>query len=541
MFRFWLLLFPFLASPAFGQVFVLELKDEKLFSRNAKLTVTLDGKKVFLVEIGAGVVWKSRERRVVYSGNADNWFFVLDPADPSAVPYRKVKGRLEPERKYRKRHLRVHGSRIEKLRVHILEENLATLAREYSRRGKEVERLKELRDDEPRRSRSWLAMHRMMMKGCSSMEQWLVSNGYHLEARDWRVRIRKEGKKADAAMEERLQQALESVEPLPVPEKLTSLAAQLSGGELEFKVQGSQHFRVTYPAAIPDERIRQSILLAEEAVDGFRASLVDPWVGEAFPDRIPDGVFQEFFFGPDDLAMHEQFLTEHYGLSWGRRKEARLESAGLAVKRASSPSRLEYWRLTHDDGAYLNGIVLHRLGHALAEIHYGLAKATVPQDWLEEAVGFFLSFELLGRNTVTCSKFEPPEPEGGTSVGGTREKKNERKTGSEMRGLREVMAEVALVGPPIDRLAITELFDFESPDIAKAWAFFEFFAREGGLEGQLWLRACGEAATKAKGETGPFLASWRRAAAETFDLKGDAIADLEKRWQEWLSRTYPAP
>ena len=103
------------------------------------------------------------------------------------------------------------------------------------------------------------------------------------------------------------------------------------------------------------------------------------------------------------------------------------------------------------------------------------------------------------------------------------------------------MAEVALVGPPIDRLAITELFDFESPDIAKAWAFFEFFAREGGLEGQLWLRACGESATKAKGETGPFLASWRRAAAETFDLKGDAIADLEKRWQEWLSRTYPAP
>lgn len=541
MFRLLTLLFFVSAPPAFGQIFALELLDEKLFSKNPKLTVELDGKKTFLVEAGLGVVWKSEESRVVYTGNGDNWFYVLDPAAPSAIPYRKVKGQLESDRKYRKRHLRVHGTKIEKIRVHNREENLTTLAREFKRRQVEIERLGGLRDDEPRRSRSWLALHRQMIKGCSALEQWLTSNGFYLESRDWRTRIRKEAKRADAAMEDRLQQALDSVTLLPVPEGLTALAAALSQGELVFRAQGSQHFKVTYPEEIPDERIRQSLLLAEEALDGFRASLVDPWVGEDFPDRIPDGVFQEFFFGPDDIAKHEKFLTEHFGLSWGRRKEDMKRFAGHVFKRPRSPRLLEYWRLTHDDSAYLNGIVLHRLGHALAEIHYGLTKATVPQDWLEEAVGFFLSFELLGRNSVTCSKFEPPKAEGGTGVGGSREEKTERKTGSEMRGLREVMAEVAQVGPPVDRLAVTELFDFESPDIAKAWAFFEFLARQGGLEGQLWLRACGDAASAAKGEPGSFLALWRQAAKESFSLEGDVITSLEKQWQAWIARAYPSP
>ena len=65
MFRLLLLLFFVPTPPAFGQIFALELLDEKLFSKNPKLTVELDGENVFLVEAGVGVAWKSEESRVV--------------------------------------------------------------------------------------------------------------------------------------------------------------------------------------------------------------------------------------------------------------------------------------------------------------------------------------------------------------------------------------------------------------------------------------------------------------------------------------------
>lgn len=47
-------------------------------------------------------------------------------------------------------------------------------------------------------------------------------------------------------------------------------------------------------------------------------------------------------------------------------------------------------------------------------------------------------------------------------------------------------------GAAIDRLVLKPLFEMGDGDLAKSWLFFDWIAKKGGKEGQLFLRFCCE-------------------------------------------------
>ena len=106
---------------------------------------------------------------------------------------------------------------------------------------------------------------------------------------------------------------------------------------------------------------------------------------------------------PDDDVAFEKMWEEYYHRSWGANRERRLQSKGTSALRSQAPYYLSYWRI--QDRTDLEGTVAHRLGHSLADMHYNAGRRNGIQDWLQEAVGYHLSFEYLGRNSVTCFAF----------------------------------------------------------------------------------------------------------------------------------------
>jgi hypothetical protein len=145
------------------------------------------------------------------------------------------------------------------------------------------------------------------------------------------------------------------------------------------------------------------------------------------------------------------------------------------------------------------------------------------QEWLGEAVGYYVSFEWLGRNTVTCKAFAKP-----TIYAHEQKKEGEKAPDT---GLRDWYNALALEsGPTIDRLAMKTVFEMGDADLAKSWSFFDFVARKCGKQGQLFLRAACTCARNPK----TFIPDWRKQSQQIFELTGqDVFTALENRWREF--------
>src|SRR5262245_26768969 len=83
-------------APA-AQILKVHFKDEKAAKKFKKHTTLIDGEEVLLGEPvkDGGILLTYTEGQltgVSFKINADNEFFVLDPTDPEAVPYKVEKG-----------------------------------------------------------------------------------------------------------------------------------------------------------------------------------------------------------------------------------------------------------------------------------------------------------------------------------------------------------------------------------------------------------------------------------------------------------------
>lgn len=530
-----LLLAAVLASKADAQVYAFRFKDPDDAKKYKKQTIDWNGDQVILVEVKRGTekvngVWQINPQARIE-------FYVQNQEDPSDLPY-KVTDEGLAEEANKKLVIGVMGDKFGSLQPYMAGESFYTLAKEYERRQRLLEQLEEARDELKKGSPEWLAKHDAYVGELEMLRAWLEGSGYLRAANKLDRDINKAAKLMDAARNERAEAAAASVKMVETPADLAAAAEKLGGPSLKFKVQESMHLRIIYHSGIEDERVAGLLVLGENALDGFRREFVDPYLGEDYPDRIPDRLIEEFFFGPDDLGFHEKFLGEYYKQGWGPNKEEALKSMGSARRRSDGKQqswRLEYWRI--DEQSDLECIVLHRLGHTLAELHYSIQNN---QDWLEEGAGYYLSFAYLNRNTVTCGAFEPPKEQEGTVARGPgpkKDDKDETETVVKLQGLREIMAEMALrVGPPFPQLAKTELWAFKNEHMAKSWAFFDYVAREEGKQGQLWLRAV---ARSAGASQDAFLGKVREATEEAYELQGvDALRELENRWKAYLQRSY---
>ena len=518
------------AVPAPAQIYALHFRQEKDAKSYKKFLHDVGGEKVLLVMIKSGVqrtagnlAWDPKERLE---------FFVADPADPAKVPYRVRDGELEVAQK--KLVVGVAGDRVDHLRSFMPDESFLTLAREYERRLAALEELEARRKDEKKGSKAWFALIKTRVQALEQLQVWLRQTGYEKAANKLERDLARARKDLESGAAARQEAALASIHPVDPPEELVAAAAEVASG-VTFHGMESQHVRIWYHDGIEEARIARVLELGERGIELFQVRFADPYVDESFPNTIPEGQFVEFFFCDDDPYHYEKLMEAYYGFGWGsgEQKERRLQAAGS--RRSLEDATLAYWKIGEDED--LEGIVLHELGHDLARLHYGIRR---DQDWLEEGAGYYLSFELLNRNNVNCFAFEPPRRSEGTVARGPNgeKAKEDDQTVAVMKGLREVMAEMAIhAGTPFDQLAKKELWQFGNEDMAKSWSFYDWLANQAGRDGQVWLR---QVCKLANGDRSAFSAELRSSAAATFGLtgSGDPIRQLEERWTEWVVAHY---
>jgi hypothetical protein len=507
------------SASAFGQIVAIGFEDEKAAKKYKHLLVDIRGQAMVVGEVEQGIRFEGNTLTINKSGSIT--LFVADPTKPEVPAYAVKDGERVPTAK--KNRVSVNGQTVGQVLVLMREESLPGLAREYEIRVEQIDEIKAARDVEDKGSSAWMTQHMRVIGAMERLDSWLRSTGYAPAADKLLKELERERKGVrEEAVRARAQRALASLEHVEPDPELLELSKQLSAGAHVFKAIQTQHLRIDYIDELPTDLVEESMLLGEEIIEGFRAEFVDPYVGEGYPERIPDTVFQRWLYVPDSDAAFEGYSHGFWGVDWTRDREERLAMGGGRIDGALRSAYRNYRRNRDLD---LPGIVTHDIGHALAGLHYGSSGA-IRQDWLSEAVGYYMSFEYLGRNMVTCRAFDH------TDAGYVR-RELERKRGDKTVGIgrRDIYNEVALTkGRPIDQLARKVLFEMDDADIAKSWSFFDYVAREEGKAGQLWLRAAGDESYNPS----TFIANWRARAAEHLGVDpARAFSDLEERWKAY--------
>ena len=523
-----------LTPAADAQIYSLHFKDPKHAKSYSKQLFDRGGEQVVLVMIKSGITKKTDGTGFTWAPNDRLEFFVQDQEDPSKVAFKFAGDELDVAEKGLV--IAIQGDRVERLNSFMMQESFFTLAKEFNRRQRELDGMDEERKGTEKGSPAWFDLARRKVQAMEQLRVWLAETGYTRAANKLDRDLLRERKSLDEGTRVRIERALASLTQPKLPEKMETVAKTSTPG-VKYAIQESQHLRIIHHSGVESGRVTALLELGERAIELFKNEYVDPYAGEDFKDQIPDGLFQEFFFGTEDVGHYERMLVDYYGRGWGsgKQKEDRLKAQG---SRQSLEGRaLAYWKIGEQED--LEGIVLHTLGHTLAELHYEIHNG---QDWLTEGSGYALSFAMLSRNNVNCFAFEPEKGPGEGTVakggGGDKPKVPTKTTAAVMNGAREVMAQMAVIaGPPMDQLAKKELWSFANEDMAKSWAWYDWIARKCGKQGQLWLRRSSKLANASKDE---FLNELRAMTAEVFEMPpgNDPILLLEERWKEYLRKEY---
>jgi hypothetical protein len=519
-----------IAAPA--QIFEVVFKDEKTASKYSKHMVEIDGRARFLGELRAGATYTPGKGTNFDRAGRSEWF-LPNAKDPSSLPYKVTDGVIT--KAIKKQVGGVQNAHIAAINLFAPNSSWFAIGEEYEQRMKRLGELELARDQETEGESSWQVKHQILLEELEQTRVWLGGFGFSgamdTIAREMKKQTKVVGREAAIQREKR---AMLGIGDAQVAEDVNTSAEQWAAGH-KFKMQQSQHCRITYHEGIPDGAVATSLKMAEKAILGFRARFVEPYLSETFPDRIPEHVFIEWYFGPDDMAAHEKMYEEHFGMIWGPEKVQRMASEGSRNRRGGeNPDWLYYWRNTSQEDPA--GKVANNLGVTLATIHYGTGFTKVSMDWIEEAVGYWVSLEFLGRNVVTNKAFDwsKDDPERTVSGGGKKEE-DEKKTVGEgvvQAGERTLYLQSALgEGAPFSALMTTRLFDMRRGDVAKSWAMFEFLVRQDPKNSQIFLR---EMARFAR-EGGDFQGKLRKRAEELFEVKGeDVFRKMDRDWEAWV-------
>lgn len=503
---------------AHAQIFAVSFRDEKIAKKYKEHLVVLNGESCVVGE-GKYAIFIDGDT-IKYAGSGKNELWVADSADPAFVPYKYKGDERIPANP--KGVLEINGEHIRGIRVLIQEQSIAGLAEEYRERNARIQELMTERDAAAKASREWFMAHQRLISNYERMQLWMASTCFTAAAKKLDKEIERQRKNVAAdALAQRLAAAKATIKTVDTPSDLVEASQAISGGKVAFKVQESMHVRIIYRTEVGDDRVHALLEFAEEAIDGFRGDCVDPYLDVDFEDRIPDRVFCEFWFGPDEESEYDRYATTSYRHDWGKNKAESLKMGGAAIVRALPPEAVHYWKFTETSD--LEGMVAHGLGHDLALLHYqgSLTKPSF-QDWVLEGVGFYVSLEFLGRNSVSCKTFKETHYVHEKRAGAERK---------EQMGLRDFYNAVALdAGPPIDKLAAKDLYELEEPDLAKSWSFFDYVAKKERKQGQLFLRAAFEYSR----EKTTFIQKWRDKANQIFDVdEGDVFKAIDARWREF--------
>ena len=526
-----LLAFAF-ASLANGQIYEVQFKTEKAASKYKKYMMEVNGVPRFLAEYRSGVTWKDKYNSVLDRQMRSEWF-VPDPGDPTKLPYKVKDGAMG--KPIKKQVVGISNEKIANIRIFMDNNSFYGLSLEYKDRIAKLDRLRDVRDEFDKGGRDWKEAQWRLLEGYEILIGWLSNMGYHGAVKKMIKEAERQRKSvAKEAEAERSKRAIKDVGKVDTAAELNATSDRL-GLKARFKKQQSQHFIIYYHTGLKDVQISHCLKLAERALAGFRAKFVEPYLAEDFKDLLPENHWIEWHFGPDDMETHVKLFEEHYGKSWGQRKEERLKMKGTRVQRGGEhPLFLCYWRI--DQSSDLEGMVANNLGVHIAVRHYGTGYTQVPIDWLEQAVGYWISLEYLGRNSVTEKSFDWSKDDGHT-VSRRQDDKRDKETVAEpvlAVGEKRLYLEGALAeGVPFDVLMQTQLFDMKRGDVAKSWAMWDFLTQTYGREAQVFMREMGKMALKG----GPFTENLRKVSDPLFENKGkDLYRMLDAAWKEWAKK-----
>ena len=414
-------------------------------------------------------------------------------------------------------------------------ETFGGLSREYGVRQEIIDEIKQERDSQDKGSGEWFRQHTRYVSANKRLHAWLSNTCYTKAAEKLGKAIKKEEKViVKQAQEYRLATAIESIRGVDTPEDLVESSGVISNGLVKFGVVESQHCRLIFPTSDVDEDQAKGLLeLAETAIDGFKIEYVDPYVdGISFKDNIPDGQFIEWFFtpveDPEDTTMYAAYYEEYYKLNWGKDRERVLKTGGTRTRLAAPHRKLNYRRLQENND--LEGTITHHVGHCLASFHYNGGGEFQQMAWLPEAVAYHVSFEMLGRNSVTCVAFHEEQARKYREAPRDDEDIHEGEK-TMMRGTRDVFNSMALAeGPKIEVLALKRLVELNDADLAKSWSLYDYIVRKKGLVGQQWLRA----GAKVSANRGKMINEWRESSDALFEVEGkDVFKMINDSWRHF--------
>ncbi len=506
--------------PAGGQIIGIRLNSEKAVRKYRKFVTEIDGEMLVCGEFKEGIAF-DKNGSVTLFGKKSIQLYVADAANPEKVPYRLVDGKRVPLKKkgyvtIMREHIRMPNYFVMVAR----DQTLFGLAGEYRLRQEAVAaseaRVKKLE----KASTAWFNAQRQIMARCDRLAKWLSAGVFKKAAKKWAQKAEKIRRRLKGdALSERKGKALKSVHAAANPDGLDEISHK--GKRFNMKTVESMHIRLIYDTSIiSDPRALQLCRLGEEIIEGFRRELVDPYADE-FEDCIPDEMFVEFFFMHDDVELFEVYWRDFYGRTFTENRERHLKSTGQRAHNLRGMSYVHFSRF-RKDGDH-EGSIAHSLGHDLANVHFNKDGYQGTMDWLEEGCAYYVSFEFLGRNTVTC--YQMKRDKYASKAG--KEGLKTLQTGQ--RASFNALAVKAAV--PLHALMKRELFQMQDADLAKSWSFFDYLARKQTDRIVPFLRiACAAAGSKQD-----FHSRVREEASGLFGLKDgvDVFSFLDKAWKNY--------
>ncbi len=506
--------------PVQGQIMGIRLTSEKVAKKYKKYLTEIDGENVICGEFKSGIRF-TKSGSITLFGKDYIELWIGDPKDPSKVPYQ-----LDGEKKIavgRKGTVKILRGDIPSsnyVKTVARDQTFFGLASEYRLRTEAIAASEAKVKENKKATTAWFAAQRQVMARCDRLAAWLQAGVFKKVAKKWTAKSEKIRKllKGDA-LAERKGKALKSAKAVENPEGLETVS--LGGKRFNMKTVESTHVRfIADVSIITPQRALVLCRKAEEIIEGFRREFVDPFA-EEFEDFIPDSIFVEFFYTSDDALLGEAYWDQFYGRKFTKDRDKMLKIKGHRSQNCRGVSYVHFSRF--GDEADFEGSIAHSLGHDLANVHFNRDRIGGMMNWLEEGCAYYVSFEYLGRNTVTCFQFKHDKYD--TRVG--KEGLKTLQTGQ--RASFNALALKAAV--PLHSLMPKELYEMQDADLAKCWSFFDFLAHKKTEKIVEFLRvACTAARSKSK-----FHSEVRENGGPIFGLKAgdDVFKYLDEAWKKY--------
>ena len=508
----------FFAAPAAAQLIGMKLPDA-LEKKHEKLMIARGSQKYLICEPVSGFTVDVNGGPMTSKGPV----FVVCVPDfnkPDAPLYDGVdkEGNKKPAEG---RRLAFTSKELPKLDVVIWDkvQTLSGLRDEFVRKREEIEgkrkQLGALKVGTP----EWFNLHRTLLIDVDALVGWLRSTLYAPAAESWEKQYAGELKKAGVSASKSRLETAKRVVKADVPENLAPSTKEAGKGDLKWHAKSSQHIRIIAHGGIESGRLDAALTIGERIIEQVRTDFIDPYLQPDDQDPVKDEIFIEFMFCPDDNALCTHLWEKFYGMSIG---QPRAETEKMNHRGSGGPGFLSLCK--QDGGGDLEGWVAHNLGHFIGDVAFN-GYAPMPA-WCGEGFAYWVSFEHLSRNSVTCFAWSVP------TYARAADKVGEKRV---EEGMRAAFNQIALTqGPSMSDLFQTPLATMTGAHLAKAWSVIDWMVSAEPKRLREFMRGAGRHVDNGRTQIEKF----RPLASEIFEVKtGDVYQAMDEVWRKYATVT----